>query len=98
MSRIASKVSTLSLGILRWLARYVGWLMLTATMTLGGAAVLMLFKDWTVKSLFTSMMAWPVLGLAMLIAIPMAFVGVGRLYLLSALGGALLYNLALLVS
>jgi hypothetical protein len=60
--------------------------------------VLMLFKDWTVKSLFTSMIAWPALGMAMLVAAPIALLPVGRFYLYSALGGGLLYNLMLLIA
>jgi hypothetical protein len=85
-------------GLLSWLLRYLGWLLLTAASTLGGAAILMLFKDWTIKSLFTSMMAWPALGLAVVIAVPIAFLPLGRIYLYSALGGGLIYNLILLVS
>jgi hypothetical protein len=85
-------------GLLAWLLRYLGWLLLTGVTTLVGAAILMLFKDWTVKALFTSMMAWPVLGLAMVVAVPVAFLPLGRVYLYSALGGGLIYNLILLVS
>ena len=85
-------------GLLAWLLRYLGWLLLTGASTLGGAAILMLFKDWTVKALFTSMMAWPVLGLAMVVAVPIAFLPLGRVYLYSALGGGLIYNVILLVS
>jgi hypothetical protein len=96
--RTKSKIFTRTLGIIGWLARYLGWLTLTATLTLSGATLLMLAKDWTLKSLATSMMAWPVLGLAIFIAVPMAFLGVGRLYFLTALGGALLYNLVLFLS
>jgi hypothetical protein len=80
------------------LAKYVGWLLITGFFTLGGAMILMLFKDWTIKSLFTSMMAWPVLGLAMMVAVPMAMLPVGRIYLFSAVGGGLLYNLILLIA
>ena len=85
-------------GLLAWLLRYLGWLLLTGASTLGGAAILMLFKDWTVKALFTSMMAWPALGLAMVVAVPIAFLPLGRVYLYSALGGGLIYNVILLVS
>jgi hypothetical protein len=85
-------------GLLAWLLRYLGWLLLAGATTLGGAAILMLFKDWTVKALFTSMMAWPVLGLAMVVAVPIAFLPLGRVYLYSALGGGLIYNVVLLVS
>jgi hypothetical protein len=98
MSRLTSALSAGIGGLLFWLARYLGWLLLTGVFTLGGAAILMLFKDWTIKSLFTSMMAWPALGLAMVLAVPIAFLPLGRVYLYSALGGGLIYNLILLVS
>jgi hypothetical protein len=98
MSRLTSALSAGIGGLLSWLARYLGWLLLTGAFTLGGAAILMLFKDWTIKSLFTSMMAWPALGLAMVLAVPIAFLPLGRVYLYSALGGGLIYNLILLVS
>ena len=98
MSRLTSTLSNALGGVLLWLARYLGWLLLTGAGTVGGAAVLMLFKDWTIKSLFTSLMAWPALALAMLIAVPIAFLPLGRVYLYSAMGGALIYNLILLVS
>ena len=98
MSRLTSNLSSALGGLLFWLLRYLGWLLLTGACTLGGAAVLMLFKDWTIKSLFTSMMAWPALALAMAIAVPIAFLPLGRIYLFSALGGGLLYNLILLLS
>jgi hypothetical protein len=78
--------------------RYFGWLLITGFVTLGGAMVLMLFKDWTLKSLFTSMMAWPALSLAMLVGVPISLLPVGRIYLYSAVGGGLLYNLVLMIS
>ena len=65
---------------------------------LGGALVLMLFKDWTVKALFTSAMAWPTLALGMVLAGPIALLPVGRFFLASAVGSGLLYNLILLVA
>jgi hypothetical protein len=98
MSRIGNTISTAGRGFGGWLAKYFGWLLITSFFTLGGAMVLMLFKDWTVKSLFTSMMAWPALGMAMLVAAPIALLPVGRIYLYSALGGGLLYNLILLIA
>jgi hypothetical protein len=98
MSRMTSSLSKVLGGLLFWLGRYIGWLLLTGVVTLGGAAALMLVKDWTIKSLFTSMMAWPALGLAMLVAIPIAFLPFGRVYLYSALTGGLLYNLILLIA
>ena len=98
MSRIGKTVSAAGRGFGGWLAKYVGWLLITSLVTLGGATILMLFKDWTVKSLFTSMMAWPALGLAMLVAVPVALLPVGRVYLLSAVGGGLLFNLLLLIA
>ena len=98
MSRITTSLSATGKGMAGWLAKYVLWLSLTGAVTLGGSLALMLLKDWTVKSLFTSMMAWPALGLAMLMAIPIAFLPLGRIYLGSAIGGGLLYNLILLIS
>jgi hypothetical protein len=98
MSRIGKMTSTAATGLLGWLARYIGWLALTAFVTLGGAIVLMIFKDWTVKSIVTSMMAWPVLGVAMVLAIPIAFLRVGRVFLFTAIGGGLLYNIVLLIA
>lgn len=98
MSRLTSTLSSALGGLLFWIARYLGWLVLTGATTLGGATVLMLFKDWTLKSLFTSLMAWPALGLAMVLAVPIAFLPLGRIYLYSAMAGGLLYNLILLIS
>jgi hypothetical protein len=98
MSRITGALSTAGRGFAGWSAKYLLWLFLTATVTLGGALVLMLFKDWTIKSVFTSMMAWPALGLAMLAAGPIALLPLGRLYLGSAVGGGLLNNLILLIA
>ena len=98
MSRIGGGVTRMGKGFLGWLFRYMGWLFLTTLITLGGALVLMLFKDWTVKSLFTSMMAWPLLALGMVIAAPIALLRPGRVYFYTALGGGFLYNLVLLIS
>jgi hypothetical protein len=98
MSRITGALSTAGRGFAGWTAKYLIWLFLTATVTLGGALLLMLVKDWTLKSVLTSLMAWPVLGLAMLVAGPIALLPVGRLYLGTAVGGGLLYNLILLVA
>jgi len=98
MPRVTDAVKGVSGTLITWLARYSGWLFTTAIMTLGGSLLLMLFKDWTIKSLFTSAMAWPALGLAMLFAIPMAFVPLGRVYFYSAFAAASVYNLILLIS
>jgi hypothetical protein len=81
-----------------WLTRYFGWLSLAFISTLGGALLVMLFKDWTLKAVLVSLMAWPVLGLAMLAAVPLSLLPLGRLYVYSALGGGLLYNLFLALS
>ena len=58
----------------------------------------MLFKDWTIKSLFTSLMVWPMLALGAFLAIPVASFPVGRIYLVSAACWALFYNLVLLIA
>ncbi len=81
-----------------FLLRYFGWLALSAGVTLGGATLLMAVKDWSLDAVTTSLLAWPLLGLAMLIGIPIAMLGLGRIYFYSAIGGGLLYNLYLLVS
>ena len=98
MSRLTGALSAAGKGFGAWLLKYFLWLFLAAAVTLGGALVLMLFKDWTVKALFTSAMAWPALGLAMLAAGPIALLPVGRIFLGSAVGGGLIYNLILLVA
>ena len=78
--------------------RYIAWLGLTVLITLGGASLLMVFKDWSLDALATSLLAWPLLGLAMVAGVPIAMLGLGRIYFYSAIGGGLLYNLYLLVS
>lgn len=98
MSRLTGTLSTAAKGFGGWLTKYLLWLFLTAAVTLGGSLVLMLFKDWSLKVVLTSMMAWPALGLAMLLAGPIALLPVGRFFLGSAVGGGLLYNLILLIS
>jgi hypothetical protein len=98
MAGVNKTISGVGKGLFGWAARYIGWLTLTALVTLGGALVLMIFKDWTIKSLLTSMIAWPVLGFAMLVAVPIAFLRVGGVYLYTAVGGGILYNLILLIS
>lgn len=98
MSRLTGALSTAAKGFGAWLFRYFLWLFLAAAVTFGGSLVLMLFKDWTLKALLTSAMAWPALGLAMLVAGPIALLPVGRIFLGSAVGGGLLYNLILLIA
>ncbi|MGF1642394.1 MAG: hypothetical protein ACFCUJ_02050, partial [Thiotrichales bacterium] len=83
-------------ALTRWFARYVGWLGLTAFVTLGGAVLLMVLKRWTIDAVFTSMLAWPALAIAMLLALPISLMPVGRFYFYSAIAGGLLYNAALL--
>jgi hypothetical protein len=85
-------------GLLGWIARWAGWVSLTVFVTLGGGAALMLFKDWTLKSLFASMMVWPLLGLATLAGMVIALLPAGRVYVLTAIGGGMLYNLILLMA
>ena len=84
--------------LLRWLVKYLAWLFLAASTTLGGALVLMLFKDWTLKAVLTSLLVWPALGLAMLFGLLIAVLPLGRVYFWSAVGGGLLYNLTLLLA
>lgn len=98
MSRLTGVLSRTVGGGVSWLSRYLGWLFLTATFTLGGVMLLMLFKDWTLSSLIVSMLSWPILSLAALAAVPIAFLPLGRIYLYSALVGAFLWNLVLLIA
>jgi hypothetical protein len=78
--------------LLGFLARYLGWLTLAAVSTLGGGLLVMLFRDWTLKALLASTLAWPLLGLAMVLAVPIAMLGLGRVYLYSAVGGGLIFS------
>jgi hypothetical protein len=96
MSRITGALSGAGRGLAGWTAKYLLWLFLTAAVTLGGALVLMVFKDWTIKSVFTSLMAWPALALAMIMAAPIALLPLGRFYLGTAVGGGVIYNMILL--
>ena len=84
--------------LLRRLVKYLAWLFLAASTTLGGALLLMLFKDWTLKAVLTSLLAWPALGLAMFLGLLIALLPLGRVYFWSAVGGGLLYNLNLLLA
>jgi hypothetical protein len=97
MSLTTALGATLS-SLLSWLLKYLAWLLLAATTTLGGALVGMVFKDWTLKSVLMSVLAWPALGLAMFIGLLVALLPFGRVYLRSAIGGGLLYNLTLLLA
>ena len=81
----------------RFLIRYFGWLFLASLSTLGGAFVLVLFADWGLDTLLASGLAWPVLGLAAVAAVPIALIGMGRIYFATALGGGLLFNLIVLL-
>lgn len=98
MANATSALKTLVGGLTTWLVRYLAWIGVTAALTLGAELFLMLLKDWTLKSLVTSMMVWPMLGLGALLAIPVALVPVGRIFLYTAAGWALLYNLILLIA
>jgi hypothetical protein len=98
MASAVSALKTLLRGLVTWLVRYLAWIGVTAFLTLAGALALMLLKDWTLKSLFTSMMVWPMLALGALLAMPVALVPVGRIFFYSAASWALLYNLILLIA
>jgi len=76
-----------------FLGRYFGWLFLAAVSTLGGVFLVMLFADWGLDTLLASGLVWPILGLAAVAAVPIAMIGFGRIYLTTALGGGLLFNL-----
>lgn len=92
------RVSRMIKSLTIWVGRYLGWLALTVCLTLGGALLLMLFKDWTIKSLFTSMMVWPMLSIGAVLAIPVTLLPIGRAFLYSSAAWALLYNLILLIA
>lgn len=98
MAGATSAIKALGKGLALGLMRYLAWIGLTTSLTLGGALVLMLLKDWTLKSLFTSLMVWPMLALGALLALPVALLPVGRMFLYTAAGWALLYNLILLIA
>ena len=95
---IMTALGAMLAGLLRWLVKYLAWLLLAATTTLGGALVLMLLKDWSFKSVLMSLLAWPALGLAMLLGLVVALLPLGRVYFWSAVGGGLLYNWTLLLA
>lgn len=98
MGRKRSKTRALAGGFAAWIGRYVAWVTTTMLMTLSGATLLMLAKDWTIKALFTSVMVWPMLALGALLAIPVALLPLGRPFLYTAASWALLYNLILIIS
>lgn len=98
MARATSALKSLLGGLSTVLLRYFAWIGLTAALTLGGDLFLMLFKDWTFKSLFTSAMVWPMLALGAVLALPVALLPLGRLFFYTAAGWALLYNLILLIA
>ena len=81
-----------------FLGRYFGWLFLATLSTLGGVLLLTLFADWGVDTLLASGLVWPVLGLAAMAAVPIAMFGVGRIYLTTALGGGVLFNLVVMMA
>jgi len=80
---------------LGFLTRYFGWLFLAFVSTVGGVFLVMLFTDWSVQSLLASGLAWPLMALAAVVAVPIAMLGLGRIYFFSALGGGLLFNLVI---
>ena len=98
MASAFSAVKVLARGVTAWFVRYLAWIGVTAFLTLAGALMLMLIKDWTLKSLVTSLMVWPMLALGALLAMPVALIPVGRVFFYSAAGWALLYNLVLLIA
>jgi hypothetical protein len=97
MSRVLSIPTQVVRGVPFFLARYVGWLVLSGLVTLGGGTVIMLFKEWSLLTILASQLVWPRLMLGMLIAIPIALFPVGRFYFVSAILGGLAYHLLLLV-
>lgn len=72
--------------VLAWLTRYLGWMVLTSLVTLGGTSMVMLLRDWTLKSLLGWLLTWPVLALGMLAGLVMATLGLGRIYFIQRPG------------
>ena len=97
MSRLLKAPGRILMGLGVFLARYFGWLALSAFVTLGGGTLIMLFKDWSLATILGSQLVWPRLMLGMLIAIPIALFPVGRFYFISAVLGGLAYHLLLLI-
>lgn len=97
MSRVLSIPTRVVRGVPIFLARYVGWLVLSGLVTLGGGTLIMLFKEWSLLTILASQLVWPRLMLGMLIAIPIALFPVGRFYFVSAILGGLAYHLLLLI-
>ena len=83
--------------LLGFLGLWFGWLFLAFLSTVGGAFLVMLFADWGLDTLLASSLAWPVLGLAAIAAVPISMIGIGRIYLSTALGGGLLFNLVMML-
>ena len=83
--------------LLGFLGLYAAWLFLASMSTIGGVFLVMLFADWSVGSLLASGLAWPLMGLAAGVGIPIALIGLGRIYFYSAVGGGLLFNLIVLL-
>lgn len=97
MSRVLSIATRVVRGVPIFLARYVGWLVLSGLVTLGGGTLIMLFKEWSLLTILASQLVWPRLMLGMLIAIPIALFPVGRFYFVSAILGGLAYHLLLVL-
>jgi hypothetical protein len=97
MSRVLSIPTRVVRGVPIFVARYVGWLVLSGLVTLGGGTLIMLFKEWSLLTILASQLVWPRLMLGMLIAIPIALFPVGRFYFVSAILGGLAYHLLLLI-
>ena len=83
--------------LLTFFGLYLVWLSLAGFATLGGLFVVMLVADWSLASLLASGLVWPLMGLAVVLGLPMAWIGFGRVYLYSAVGGGLLFNLLVLI-
>jgi hypothetical protein len=78
--------------LLAFLTRYFLWLGLAVMATLGSLLLVMLFADWDFGSLVASGLAFPALSLAAILGVPMAMLGLGRIFFLTSLGGGLLYS------
>ena len=63
---VTTELGAILTGLLRWLAKYLAWLLLAVTITLGGASILrrmLLLKDGKFKSVLLSLLSTPMRGL-----------------------------------
>ena len=79
--------------LLGFFGRYLLWLALTVGFSFAGMLLVIWFADWTLGRWLASALVWPLFGLATVAGLPMALLGWGRLYFVSAIGGGVLLGL-----